>query len=145
VGLLAGSAVLHVVKGLDVEEALTEAFLAGLLSGQAGHFPGRAAAGQRPSLLGPALTVAGATLAYGTLGLIANDREWSLKTVVDRPIGHASATAGEDDTAQPGRHWAPARAMGEARPRRPPPRGQEPEGSRQWVGRPGPPTFGTTI
>jgi lysyl-tRNA synthetase class 2 len=75
VGLLAGSAVLHVVKGLDVEEALTEAFLAGLLAGQAGCFPGRAARGERPGLLGPALTVAGATLAYGVLGLIANDRD----------------------------------------------------------------------
>jgi lysyl-tRNA synthetase class 2 len=75
VGLLAGSAVLHVVKGLDVEEALTEAFLAGLLSGQAGHFPGRGAPDERPSLLGPALTVAAATLAYGTLGLVANDRD----------------------------------------------------------------------
>jgi lysyl-tRNA synthetase class 2 len=75
VGLLAGSAVLHVVKGLDVEEALVEAFLAGLLSGQAGCFPGRAARGERPGVLGPALTVAAATLAYGTLGLIANDRD----------------------------------------------------------------------
>jgi lysyl-tRNA synthetase, class II len=75
VGLLAGSAVLHVVKGLDVEEALAEAFLAGLLTGQAGHFPGRAPRGERPGLLGPALTVAGATLAYGTLGLVANDRD----------------------------------------------------------------------
>ena len=75
VGLLAGSAILHVVKGLDIEEALAEAFLAGLLSGQAGHFPGRAARGERPSVLGPALTVVGATLAYGTLGLVANDRD----------------------------------------------------------------------
>jgi lysyl-tRNA synthetase class 2 len=75
VGLLAGSAVLHVVKGLDVEEALIEAFLAGLLSGQAGCFPGRAARGERPGLLGPALMVVGATFAYGTLGLVANDRD----------------------------------------------------------------------
>ena len=75
VGLLAGSAVLHVVTGLDVEEALVEAFLAGLLSGQAGCFPGRAARGERPGVLGPALTVAGATLAFGTLGLVANDRD----------------------------------------------------------------------
>jgi lysyl-tRNA synthetase class 2 len=75
VGLLAGSAILHVVKGLDIEEALAEAFLAGLLSGQAGHFPGRAAWGERPSVLGPALTVVGATLAYGILGLVANDRD----------------------------------------------------------------------
>jgi lysyl-tRNA synthetase class 2 len=75
VGLLAGSAVLHVVKGLDIEEALAEAFLAGLLSGQAGHFPGRAARGERPPLLGPAVTVVIAALAYGTLGLVANDRD----------------------------------------------------------------------
>jgi lysyl-tRNA synthetase, class II len=75
VGLLAGSAILHVVKGLDLEEALAEAFLAGLLSGHAGHFPGRAAPGERPSVLGPVLTVVGATLAYGTLGLVANDRD----------------------------------------------------------------------
>ena len=75
VGLLAGSAVLHVVKGLDVEEALVEAFLAGLLSGQGDSFPGRAARGERPGVLGPALTVAAATFAYGILGLIANDRD----------------------------------------------------------------------
>jgi lysyl-tRNA synthetase class 2 len=75
VGLLVGSAILHVVKGLDIEEALAEMFLAGLLSGQAGHFPGRAAQGERPSVLGPALTVVAATLAYGTLGLVANDRD----------------------------------------------------------------------
>ena len=75
VGLLAGSAVLNVVKGLDVEEALAEAFLAGLLCGQAACFPGRAARGERPGVLGPALIVAGATFAYGTLGLIANDRD----------------------------------------------------------------------
>lgn len=75
VGLLAGSAVLNVVKGLDVEEALVEAFLAGLLCGQIRHFPARATPGERPSLLGPALTVVGATLAYGTLGLVANDHD----------------------------------------------------------------------
>jgi lysyl-tRNA synthetase class 2 len=75
VGLLVGSAILHLVKGLDIEEALSETFLAGLLSGQAGHFPARSARGERPSVLGPALTVVGATLAYGTLGLVANDRD----------------------------------------------------------------------
>src|SRR6266508_6757482 len=75
VGLLAGSAALHVVKGLDVEEALTEAFLAGLLAGQAGCFPARATLGEHRAVLGPALTVAAATLAYGTLGLVANDHD----------------------------------------------------------------------
>jgi lysyl-tRNA synthetase, class II len=75
IGLLVGSAVLHVVKGLDVEEALVEAFLAGLLSGRARDFPGRAVRSGHPGLLGPALTVVGVTLAYGTLGLVANDRD----------------------------------------------------------------------
>jgi lysyl-tRNA synthetase class 2 len=75
VGLLAGSAVLHVVKGLDVEEALVEAFLAGLLTAQAGSFPARAGRGERQAVRGPALTVAAATLAYGTLGLVANDHD----------------------------------------------------------------------
>jgi len=36
--LLGGSAVLHLLKGLDFEEALAEAFLAGLLAGQGGRF-----------------------------------------------------------------------------------------------------------
>src|SRR6266542_1639949 len=57
VGLLAGSAVLHVVKGLDVEEALVEAFLAGLLSAKAACFPARPGRGERQGVLGPALTV----------------------------------------------------------------------------------------
>ncbi len=73
--LLGGSAVLHVVKGLDVEEALAEAFLAGLLSAQAGSFPARAGRGERQAVLGPALTVTAATLAYGMLGLVANDHD----------------------------------------------------------------------
>jgi lysyl-tRNA synthetase, class II len=73
--LLGGSAVLHVVKGLDVEEALTEAFLAGLLAGQGACFPARADLGERRAALGPALTVVAATLAYGTLGLVVNDRD----------------------------------------------------------------------
>ncbi|HKF00468.1 MAG TPA: phosphatidylglycerol lysyltransferase domain-containing protein [Actinomycetes bacterium] len=73
--LLAGSAVLHIVKGLDVEEALAEAFLAGLLAGQAGCFPARAAAGRRRVVLGQALVVASATLAYGVAGLAANDHD----------------------------------------------------------------------
>ncbi len=75
VGLLAGSAVLHVVKGLDVEEALVEAFLAGLLSAKAACFPARPGRGERQGVLGPALTVTAATLAYGMLGLVANDHD----------------------------------------------------------------------
>ena len=37
--LLGGSAVLHLLKGLDFEEAVAEAFLAGLLAGQAAGSP----------------------------------------------------------------------------------------------------------
>ena len=73
--LLAGSAVLHVVMGLGVEEALVEAFLAGLLTGQAGYFPARAARGERRAVLGPALLITCVTLAYGVLGLAANDHD----------------------------------------------------------------------
>jgi lysyl-tRNA synthetase class 2 len=73
VGLLAGSAVLHVAKGLDVEEATIEAFLAGLLVSQAGRFtatPGPLE--RRAAALRPALLVVVATAVYATLGLLAN-------------------------------------------------------------------------
>jgi lysyl-tRNA synthetase, class II len=73
--LLAGSAVLHVIKGLDVEEALVEAFLAGLLSGQAACFVARPVRGEPRAVLGRAVTVVVATFAYGTLGMIANDHD----------------------------------------------------------------------
>ncbi len=75
VGLLAGSAVLHLIKGLDVEEAVVEAFLAGLLTGQAGWFCARIGPGEHRAVLRPALLVLGVTFAYGTLGLLANDRD----------------------------------------------------------------------
>jgi lysyl-tRNA synthetase, class II len=75
VGLLTGSAALHVIKGLDVEEALVEAFLAGLLCGQAGSFVARAGRGERRAVLGPAVMVLVVTLAYGLLGLIVNDHD----------------------------------------------------------------------
>jgi lysyl-tRNA synthetase class 2 len=73
--LLACGAVLHIVKGLDVEEALLEAFLAGLLSGQASCFPGRAGIGERRAVLGPTLLVISVILAYGVLGLVVNDQD----------------------------------------------------------------------
>jgi lysyl-tRNA synthetase, class II len=72
VGLLAGSAVLHVAKGLDVEEATIEAFLAGLLVSQAGCFTAAAGPLERPATLRPALLVVAATAVYATLGLLAN-------------------------------------------------------------------------
>jgi len=72
VGLLVGSAVLHVAKGLDVEEALIEAFLAGLLVSQAGRFTASQDPLERRAALRPALMVAVATTVYATLGLLAN-------------------------------------------------------------------------
>jgi lysyl-tRNA synthetase, class II len=72
VGLLAGSAVLHVAKGLDVEEATIEAFLAGLLVSQAGHFTAVGGPLERRAALRPALLVVAATAVYAALGLLAN-------------------------------------------------------------------------
>ena len=70
--LLGGSAVLNVAKGLDVEEALVEAFLAGLLVGQAGRFTARQGPLERRAALRPGLLVVAATAVYATLGLLAN-------------------------------------------------------------------------
>jgi lysyl-tRNA synthetase class 2 len=72
VGLLAGSAVLHVAKGLDVEEATIEAFLAGLLVSQAGQFTAVGGPLERRAALRPALLVVTATAVYAALGLLAN-------------------------------------------------------------------------
>jgi lysyl-tRNA synthetase class 2 len=57
VGLLGGSVVFNVTKGLDVEEALVEAFLAGLLVSQAGRFTARQGPLERRAALRPALLV----------------------------------------------------------------------------------------
>ena len=72
VGLLGGSVVFNVTKGLDVEEALVEAFLAGLLVSQAGRFTARQGPLQRPAALRPALLVVLSTGLYSALGLLAN-------------------------------------------------------------------------
>jgi lysyl-tRNA synthetase class 2 len=72
VTLLACSAVLHLTKGLDVEEALVEAFLAGLLAGKGRRFGARPGPLGRHVALGPAAIVLLATAGYGTLGLLAN-------------------------------------------------------------------------
>ncbi|HKQ00200.1 MAG TPA: hypothetical protein VJ735_07690, partial [Actinomycetes bacterium] len=72
VALLGGSAVLNVAKGLDVEEALVEAFLAGLLVSQVGRFTARQGPLERRAALRPALLVAVATVVYSALGLLAN-------------------------------------------------------------------------
>jgi lysyl-tRNA synthetase, class II len=73
--LLGGSAVLHLLKGLDFEEALAEAFLAGLLAGQGRWFTARAGPGERRATAVAGLAVIGITAAYGTLGLLANGRD----------------------------------------------------------------------
>jgi lysyl-tRNA synthetase class 2 len=72
VALLGGSAVLNVTKGFDVEEALLEAFLAGLLVSQAGRFTARQGPLERGAALRPALLVVAATAVYAALGLLAN-------------------------------------------------------------------------
>ena len=72
VGLLAGSAVLNVTKGLDVEEALVEAFLAGLLVSQAGRFTARQGPLERRAALRPAVVVVLAATVYSALGLLTN-------------------------------------------------------------------------
>ena len=73
--LLGGSAVLHLLKGLDFEEAVVEAFLAGLLAGQRGRFTARAGPGERRATVVTGLGVIGITAAYGAVGLLANGRD----------------------------------------------------------------------
>lgn len=72
--LLAGGAVLHLVKGLDVEEAVFDAFLAGLLLGRLDRFCA-AVRRRRRSVLRPALAVLAVTFGYGLVGLVVNDRD----------------------------------------------------------------------
>jgi lysyl-tRNA synthetase, class II len=93
VGLLAGSAVLNVAKGLDVEEALVEAFLAGLLGGQAGRFAARQGPLQRRAALRPALLVVVATAVYSTLGLLANADDVAGPLTVSRVAGETARMA----------------------------------------------------
>jgi lysyl-tRNA synthetase, class II len=77
VALLLGSAVLHLVKSLDVEEALIEAFLGGLLLGRSEHFIARSAPGERQPVVRSALAAIGITTAYGLAGLLVNQRSVS--------------------------------------------------------------------
>ncbi|HYT26857.1 MAG TPA: hypothetical protein VEP73_10290, partial [Actinomycetota bacterium] len=71
-GLLAGSAVSHLVKGLDVEEALVEAFLAGLLTAKGDRFTAHPGPGERAPVVRPAIAVAVTTLTFGVAGLLVN-------------------------------------------------------------------------
>jgi lysyl-tRNA synthetase class 2 len=86
VALLGGSAVLNVTKGLDVEEALVEAFLAGLLAGQAGRFTARQGPLERRAALRPALLVVLATAVYSTLGLLANADDVAMALTLPRVV-----------------------------------------------------------
>jgi lysyl-tRNA synthetase, class II len=91
--LLGGSAVLHLLKGLDFEEALAEAFLAGLLAGQGGRFTARAGPGERRATAVAGLAVIGITAAYGTLGLLANGRDVAEDLGVGRVLREVSRMA----------------------------------------------------
>jgi lysyl-tRNA synthetase, class II len=73
--LLGGSTLLHLLKGLDFEEAVAEAFLAGLLAGQGRRFTARAGPAERRATAAAALGVIAVTAGYGTLGLLANARD----------------------------------------------------------------------
>ncbi|HEY6708067.1 MAG TPA: phosphatidylglycerol lysyltransferase domain-containing protein, partial [Actinomycetota bacterium] len=75
VGLLLASAVLHVIKGLDVEEALAEAFIGGLLAGMGAQFRARPGPGSGRGLLVSALVVMAVTVGYGVVGLLVNNRD----------------------------------------------------------------------
>lgn len=72
VALLGFSAVLHLVKGLDLGAALLESFLAGMLVARGEHFTARLGPGEHAPLLRPALAIPLATVGYGVVGLLVN-------------------------------------------------------------------------
>jgi lysyl-tRNA synthetase, class II len=93
VALLLGSAVLHLVKSLDVEEALIEAFLGGLLLGRSEHFTARSAPGERQPVVRSALAAVGITTAYGLAGLLVNQRSVSGRLEPGSAIGAVARMA----------------------------------------------------
>jgi lysyl-tRNA synthetase class 2 len=72
VALLGFSAVLHLIKGLDLGAALLESFLAGMLAARGEHFTARLGPGERAPLLWPALAIPLAAVGYGVVGLLVN-------------------------------------------------------------------------
>ena len=88
--LLGGSAVLHVVKGLDIGAALLEAFLAGMLAGRSEHFTARFGPDERTPVLWPALAVPVITVGYGVIGLLVNRGD----VAADLGLGPLMAQAG---------------------------------------------------
>jgi lysyl-tRNA synthetase class 2 len=93
VGLLAGSAVLNVAKGLDVEEALVEAFLAGLLVSQADRFAARHGPLERRAALRPVAVVVLAAAVYSALGLLANADDVAVPLTVGRVVRETARMA----------------------------------------------------
>ncbi len=73
--LLLSGAIFHLLKGLDLEVALVEAFLGGLLVGKADRFAAHAGPNERRAVLRPTVAVVVATLGIGLLGLVANRRD----------------------------------------------------------------------
>lgn len=72
--LLAGSSLLHLLKGLNFEESSLDAFFAGLLLGVHDRFHARAPAGERRGVVRPAFAVLVITLGYGIAGLVIDQR-----------------------------------------------------------------------
>jgi lysyl-tRNA synthetase class 2 len=85
--------VLHLLKGLDFEEAVVEAFLAGLLAGQGGRFTARAGPGERRASAAAGLAVIGITAVYGTAGLLANRPDVVEDLRVTRVLGEVGRMA----------------------------------------------------
>ena len=98
VALLLGGAVLHLLKGLDLEVAVVEAFLGGLLVGKADRFAAHAGPNERRPVLRPAVAVVALTLGVGLLALLANRHS------VDGQLTLATATweVGSLAVGQPG-------------------------------------------
>ena len=91
--LLGGSAILHLLKGLDFEEAVAEAFLAGLLAGQGRSFRSRAGPSERRATAAAALGVIGITAAYGIVGLLVNGRDVVEDLSAGRVLGEVGRMA----------------------------------------------------
>jgi lysyl-tRNA synthetase class 2 len=91
--LLGGSAVLHLLKGLDFEEAVAEAFLVGLLAGQGGRFTARAHPTERRATAAAALAVVAVTGSYCALGLFANGRDVAEDLGAARALGEVARMA----------------------------------------------------
>src|SRR6266540_3333290 len=98
VALLLGGAVLHLLKGLDLEVAVVEAFLGGLLVGKADRFAAHAGPNERRPVLRPAVAVVALTFGVGLLALLANRHS------VDGQLTLATATweVGSLAVGQPG-------------------------------------------